>query len=209
MREKGLPRPTKPAHGPLADLAKQQHGIVSIRQLLGPLGYSESAVGRAAATGRLHRLYRGVYAVGHTDISSYSRCLAVSIAWSGSSSAPKSSVGRAIALYRTPAFNRSSVERHLLALMREAGLPRPSTGFNECGYELDVYWPEERFAVEFDVFETHGTRGAFERDRLRQEDLKLAGIEMTRVTGRRLEREPQQVVERIARLLEQRRLGRA
>jgi very-short-patch-repair endonuclease len=89
--------------------------------------------------------------------------------------------------------------------VREAGLPRPATGFNECGYELDVYWPEERFAVELDVFETHGTRGAFERDRLRQEDLKLAGIEMTRVTGRRLEREPRQVVERVARLLEQRR----
>ena len=311
MREKRLPRPTEPAHGPLADLAKRQHGVVSIRQLLGPLGYSESAVGRAAAAGRLHRLHRGVYAVGHTDISWYGRCLAAVLAcgpgallshrsaawlWEISTRGPfpvqvttpvprrarplivihharallaedrgleklipvtslprtlldvaatdrfdrlerilerteelglfdlypveallDRTVGhpgagrlrRAIALYRTPIFNRSSVERDFLSLVREAGLPRPSTGFNVAGYELDVYWPEERFAVELDVFETHGTRGAFERDRLRQEDLKLAGVEMTRVTGRRLEREPQQVVERIARLLEQRRLGRA
>jgi very-short-patch-repair endonuclease len=53
--------------------------------------------------------------------------------------------------------------------------------------------------------ETHGSRAAFERDRLRQEDLKLAGVEMIRVTGKRLEREPRQVIERVACLLAQRR----
>jgi very-short-patch-repair endonuclease len=75
----------------------------------------------------------------------------------------------------------------------------------EEGFELDCYWPECRFAVELDVFETHGTRAAFERDRLRQEDLLLVGIGMTRVTGPRLEREPDEVIRRVARLLEQRR----
>ncbi len=108
----------------------------------------------------------------------------------------------AIALYKPAPFTRSSLERRFLDLVREAGLPRPATGFNEVGFELDVYWPDTRFAVELDVFETHGTRAAFERDRLRQEELKLAGIEMIRVTGTRLEREPAQVVQRIARLLE-------
>jgi hypothetical protein len=109
---------------------------------------------------------------------------------------------RAIALYRPPAFTRSDLERRFLALVLAAGLPRPLTNFVELGFELDVYWPPQRFAVELDVFETHGTRAAFERDRLRQEELKLAGIEMTRVTDKRLEREPRQVIERIARLLE-------
>jgi hypothetical protein len=71
--------------------------------------------------------------------------------------------------------------------------------------ELDVYWPELRFAVELDVYATHGGHESFEEDRRRDEDLKLAGVELTRVTGRRLEREPQQVVERIRRLLDQRR----
>jgi len=85
------------------------------------------------------------------------------------------------------------------------------SNFHEAGCELDVYWPELRFAVELDVFETHGTRESFEADRLRQEDLKLAGIELIRITGPRLEREPAQVVDRVARLLGQRRrqLGRA
>jgi flavin-binding protein dodecin len=62
--------------------------------------------------------------------------------------------------------------------------------FNVDGYELDAYWPDLRFAVELDVFATHGTRAAFERDRRRQEDLKLTGVEMIRLTGPRLEREP-------------------
>ncbi len=77
--------------------------------------------------------------------------------------------------------------------------------FNQGGYELDAYWQEERFAVELDVYETHGTREAFERDRLRQEDLKLIGIEMIRVTGARLDREPQEVIERVATLVGRRR----
>lgn len=76
----------------------------------------------------------------------------------------------------------------------------------EQGFELDCYWPEHRFAVELDLFETHGTRAAFERDRERQEELLLAGITMTRVTGPRLEREPDEVIRRVARLLE--RAGR-
>jgi len=114
---------------------------------------------------------------------------------------------RAIALYKPSSFTRSGLEKRFLGLVLEAGLPQPRTNYVEQGFELDCYWPEERFAVELDVFETHGTRAAFERDRKRQEDLLLAGIEMTRVTGPRLEREPDAVLRRVARLLEQRRRG--
>jgi len=112
---------------------------------------------------------------------------------------------RALALYRPPAFTRSELERRFLELVQKAGLPAPSTGFNELGYELDVYWRAERFAVELDVYETHGSREAFESDRLRQENLKLSGIEMIRVTGPRLDREPAEVIERVALLLKGRR----
>jgi putative AbiEi antitoxin of type IV toxin-antitoxin system len=113
----------------------------------------------------------------------------------------------AITLYRRPRFSRSELEREFLAAVERAGLPGPLSDWVELGYELDVYWLEHRFAVELDVFETHGTREAFERDRLRQEDLKLAGIELIRVTGPRFEREPEQVICRVARLLAQRRTG--
>lgn len=306
MRHKPQPRSVK---GPdsLPSLAHRQHGVVSIRQLVGPLGYSRSAVARAVAAGRLHRLYRGVYAVGHTRLSTQARCLAAvlasgpkallshaSAAWLWGIS-PRSPVRfevtapimrrsrppivlhraryladddrelvegipvtalprtlldeaaairfeylrrmleraeelrlfdlraveallarsqghpgagplrRALALYRPPPFTRSGLERRFLELLERAGLPRPVTGFNEAGYELDVYWPQERFGVELDTFETHGSREAFERDRLRREDLKLAGVEMINVTDHRLNKEPRQVLERVARLLAQRR----
>lgn len=112
---------------------------------------------------------------------------------------------RALALYEPPRFTRSGTEDYFVALVEGAGLPRPATNWVEAGHEIDVYWPELRFGVEIDTFATHGTHQSFEDDRVRREDLKLAGVEMTQVTDKRLEREPNRVVERIARLLEQRR----
>jgi hypothetical protein len=111
---------------------------------------------------------------------------------------------RAIALYRPVPFTRSEFERRFLAALLAAGLPRPATNYVEAGFELDVYWPERRFAVELDTYATHGTQASFERDRLRQEELKLAGIEMTRVTDVRFHREPAAVFGRLSRLLGQR-----
>lgn len=112
---------------------------------------------------------------------------------------------RALAIYEPPRFTRSELEREFLRLLALGGQPEPVTAFNVAGYELDVYWPELRFAVELDVYATHGSHEPFEEDRQRDEDLKLAGVELTRVTGHRLGREPRQVMDRIARLLDQRR----
>lgn len=111
----------------------------------------------------------------------------------------------ALEIYRDPAFTRSRLERRFLALVKRAGLPRPSMNYFVEGYELDAYWPKERFAVELDTYDHHGGRVAFEEDRRRQENLKLSGIEMTRVTGARIDREPEGVVSRLRRLLAQRR----
>jgi len=292
-------------HQALVDLADRQHGVVSIRQLLGPLGYASAAVDRMVRAGYLQRLHRGVYAVGRRTVSQHGRCLAAVLAcgprsllshrsavwlWGLSRAQPSrievtsptprkprpriqlhhsrvllprdraleqgipvTSVARtlldhaalsradrvekaieraeelglldmreldellartighaghrrlrgALELYRPAPFTRSGLERRFLDLVERAGLPRPSTGFNELGHELDVYWPERRLVVELDVYETHGSPAAFERDRLRQEDLLLAGIRMTRITGPRLKLEPGAVIERVRRLLAQ------
>jgi very-short-patch-repair endonuclease len=113
---------------------------------------------------------------------------------------------RVLAIYREdPAFVRSKLEQRFLDLVRKAGLPTPSMNFNVGGYELDSYWEAERFVVELDVYETHGSRAAFERDRQRQEELKLMGVEMIRITGPRLDREPERVLKRLATHLQQRR----
>ena len=120
-------------------------------------------------------------------------------------------LGRALALYSPdPAFTRSKFEARFRRLVIAAGIPSPSMNFYVAQYELDAYWPDLRFAVELDLFETHGTRAAFERDRRRQEELKLLGIEMIRITAPRLRREPEAVIGNLKTLLDRRRaeLGR-
>jgi hypothetical protein len=115
-------------------------------------------------------------------------------------------LGEALSIYRDdPAVTRSRLEKRFLALVREAGLPVPAMNFNVAGFELDAYWERERFAVELDVFETHGTRVAFERDRIRADDLLTVGVEMIRVTGPRLRREPEAVMGRVGEHLARRR----
>jgi hypothetical protein len=111
----------------------------------------------------------------------------------------------AMEIHRDPAFTRSGLERRFLELTRRAGLPRPSMNLFIEGYELDAYWPAERFAVELDTYDYHGNPRAFESDRIRQENLKLAGIEIVRITGTRMDREPEGVVRRLRDLLAQRR----
>jgi very-short-patch-repair endonuclease len=113
----------------------------------------------------------------------------------------------ALVIYRDqdPAFERSKLERRFRSLVKRAGLPAPAMNLNVLGYELDAYWERERFVVELDVYETHGSHAAFERDRLRQEDLKLKGVEMIRVTGPRLAREPAATITRVVAHLAQRR----
>jgi hypothetical protein len=290
----------------LAKLAATQHGVVSQRQLT-ELGYSEGGVARAVRSGRLHRLNRGVYGVGHPAVSRHGRYLAAvltsgegamisheSAAWlwglsptwlqvpevtvparghnragiqvhhstileeedraevegisvsavprtlldigarqsdkqlerlvekaermalldvgaiesliaRGGRHAGRKRLRRAVALYLDPVISRAQTERAFLDIVKRAGLPRPAINLFVAGHEIDAYWEQERFAVELDGWETHRTRAAFERDPLRIEDLKLAGIDAIRITARRIEQEPAQVARRLRILIERRR----
>jgi predicted transcriptional regulator of viral defense system len=291
----------------LAVIATRQHGVVSIRQLE-RLGFGRSTITDEVAAGRLHRVHRGVYAVGHERLSWHGHCLATVLANSPAAVASHFSAGwlwglllnrpsgkfhitaptrrhskqqfvvhraslaaedRALveglpvtSLARTHldlaaevsldrvcrflarseaderldlralesvlarcgnhpgrvtlrtaldvydpdlATTRSGLEREFRSLCRKAGLPPPSMNYFVAGYELDAYWPDERFAVELEVFETHGDRASFEADPVRQEELLLIGIASIRVTGPRLKREPETVIARVRTLLERRR----
>lgn len=106
-----------------------------------------------------------------------------------------------------PVFTRSGLERRFLEVVREAGLPEPSMNLFIEGFEIDAYWADHRFGVELDVYETHGSRLSFEEDRERDDELLLAGIETTRVTGPRLDREPGAVVDSVRRHLARRATG--
>jgi very-short-patch-repair endonuclease len=290
----------------MARLAERQYGVVSHSQLTA-LGYSEAAIARAVRSGRLHRVLRGAYAVGHAYVSPHGRCLAAVLAcgsgallshhssgwlWGLTGSCPtpphvtvpmrghrrpgvqlhhstilegqdvaefegirttsiprtlldiaghrrgkgldrlvekaerldqldidslasllaragghpgRGRLRRALDLYLDPAFVRARSERLFLDLVRQAGLPRPAMNIYIAEHEIDAYWEEERFAVEVDGWDTHRTRAAFERDPLRIEELKLAGIDAIRITARRIAREPDAVGERLRILLARRR----
>jgi very-short-patch-repair endonuclease len=60
-------------------IASQQHGVVSIGQLAAA-GLDSAAINRRLRTGRLHRVHRGVYAVGHTGLSNEGRWMAAVLA---------------------------------------------------------------------------------------------------------------------------------
>lgn len=63
----------------LAEIAARQHGVVTLRQLEGA-GLERRAVAARAKRKRLHRLHRGVYAVGHRAPSHHRRWMAAVLA---------------------------------------------------------------------------------------------------------------------------------
>jgi hypothetical protein len=112
---------------------------------------------------------------------------------------------KAVDLYRNPVFDRARSELLLLDLIEKSGLPRPALNLWVGQFEIDAYWENERFAVEVDGWEAHGTRRAFEEDRVRIEEMKLNGIDTIQITARRIERQPREVGRRLQLHLERRR----
>jgi predicted transcriptional regulator of viral defense system len=68
-----------PPDAAIAEIAARQHGVVSASQLY-RVGISDDAVRARALVGRLHRVHRGVYAVGHSALSPEGRCFAAVLA---------------------------------------------------------------------------------------------------------------------------------
>jgi very-short-patch-repair endonuclease len=60
-------------------LVRRQHGVLTHAQLLA-LGFSAKAIKHRLATGRLHPIYRGVYAVGRRELTQKGRWMAAVLA---------------------------------------------------------------------------------------------------------------------------------
>ena len=280
----------RPRHRQLATLAAKQHGVVS-RWQLKKLGYSPAEIRGLADRGHLHRLYRGVYAVGHKRLTTRGRWMAAVLACGpravlshraaialydlrpipsgpidvtvpgrtrrGHSGIrihnvrqlhpadrtvvdgiPVTSAHRAlldfaevtqfqqlrlaldaaehrdlpdghelsrlydraggrrglkplraaVAHLRGPApWTQSELERRFLAAIRDRGLPEPRTNVYVEGCLVDCWWPESRLVVELDGYKYHKDRRKFERDRLQDTKLQLAGCMTIRVTQARIE----------------------
>jgi predicted transcriptional regulator of viral defense system len=61
----------------IARIAARQHGVVTVAQLLAA-GVSATTIGRGEKAGRLHRIHRGIYAVGHPGLNDRRRWKAAS-----------------------------------------------------------------------------------------------------------------------------------
>jgi very-short-patch-repair endonuclease len=292
----------------LPRLADAQHGLVSRKQMQ-VLGWTAKAIERAIAAGRLHRVFRGVYAVGHPSIDERGRLQAAALACGAGAVISHRSAAALLGLVdkgpavidviappsrgrkidgirfhrvRTPrpeevgyvdgipctdpartlvdlagvvgdrtlrsAFERaaqrklldvaaieasmdrgrrgigslralveewrraapiarkgrlkSPLEAKVLPLLLRRGLPAPLLNapveIASGRIEVDFLWREQRFALEADSRDFHGTAVAFERDRRRDRELFRAGYAVLRVTHRQAEREADAVADAIA-----------
>jgi very-short-patch-repair endonuclease len=97
---------------------------------------------------------------------------------------------------------KSPLEAKVLPLLVQRHLPAPHLNapieIANGRIEVDFLWPDQRFVVEADSRDFHGTDLAFERDRWRDRELMRAGYSTLRVTHRQAEREPQAVLSAIA-----------
>jgi very-short-patch-repair endonuclease len=290
----------------MAALARRQHGVVSMTQLRA-LGMDRGAVDWRVRRGRLHRLHRGVYAVGHARLTFRGTLWAAVLACGGVDAAvlshrtaatvwdlspppgrldvtslrrststrtlrvhrggtldplndvvrqpdglPVTTVARTLAdlaqvltshqLERTchraevlrkldaeavenqlerlqgrhtralrralaslaladPDITRSELEERFLALVAQAGLPRPRVNATVAGHEVDFLWPEQRLIAETDGAAAHLTVTAFEQDRERDAALLLAGFRVVRFTWRQVTKDPRSVTETLSALL--------
>jgi very-short-patch-repair endonuclease len=73
-------RADRPLDAALGALADRQHGVVSLDQLR-LAGLTGDAVRKRAALGRLHRIHRGVYAVGRGALGASGRWMAATLAY--------------------------------------------------------------------------------------------------------------------------------
>ena len=82
----------------------------------------------------------------------------------------------------------SDPERRIADLLVRAGLPEPTMQHPvEVGgrrYRIDLCYPEHRIAIEYDGWEFHSGRQAFDDDRARANDLVLLGFVVLRFTSK-------------------------
>jgi hypothetical protein len=291
----------------LAELAQKQHGVVATRQLEA-LGLGRSAVSGRAASGRLHRVHRGVYAVGYRRLTERGRSMAAVLACGPQAvlshrdaaallglrtdhraqidvtaprtgarkragidlhvsatlrpqdvtihdGIPSTSVARTlldladvvdrrgveraveqaevlglfdlggvrdmldragprrgvgvlravIGHWTGSSVTASELEERFLEICRKAALPQPAVNawltLPGEAIKADFLWRHERLVVETDGRAIHATRAAFERDRLRDQRLTLAGYTVVRFTWQQVTREPAAVANTVGALL--------
>lgn len=104
-------------------------------------------------------------------------------------------------LTKTRGKLKSPLEAKVVPLLTRRGIPPPLINapveIANRRIEVDFLWREQRFALEADSRDYHGTAVAFERDRWRDRELMRAGYSVLRVTHHQAEHEAEAVVDAI------------
>jgi very-short-patch-repair endonuclease len=99
-------------------------------------------------------------------------------------------VMREILEHRRPGRHpgESAPERRIADLLVRAGLPQPvlqhRVRVGPKTYRIDLCYPEQRIAIEYDGWDFHRGRQAFDADRARANDLVVLGMQVLRFTSR-------------------------
>jgi very-short-patch-repair endonuclease len=97
------------------------------------------------------------------------------------------------------AVPKSVLEAEVLRLLLSGGIAKPEcqhlvlTSTSRAMY-LDFAWPPERVALEVDGFGFHNSRGAFDNDRLRGNELLVAGWDVLHTTATEARRNPDRLL---------------
>lgn len=96
----GIPARKGSAGKRVAEIAARQHGVISASQLAAA-GIPSSTVSDWTRSGRLNRLYRGVFAVGHRNLTRYGHWMAAVLATEGVGAVSHTASARLLALDRS------------------------------------------------------------------------------------------------------------
>jgi very-short-patch-repair endonuclease len=106
---------------------------------------------------------------------------------------------------------RSPLETRFLPFLRRHRLPRPRLNdwifVDERRFQVDCHWSGTGQVVELDSWQAHGSKSAFQEDRIRDRVLRTAGYEVTRISWRQLDDEPEAIAADLRQLLNLGRLG--
>lgn len=103
----------------------------------------------------------------------------------------------------------SALERRLAALLVRSGLPKPVAQYevregSRVVARVDLAYPGFKLALEADGYAFHADRSAWERDRLRDNDLVGLGWTVLRFTKEQMQSQPVRVVAQVRRVLARR-----
>jgi very-short-patch-repair endonuclease len=100
---------------------------------------------------------------------------------------------------------RSPLETKFLPFLRRHRLPRPRLNdwivLGERRFQVDCHWSGTGQVVELDSWQAHGSKSAFREDRIRDRVLRTAGYEVTRISWRQLDDEPEAIASDLRQLL--------